>query len=61
MDLILERKDVVSVAMRDWTYKWVPAILERAATLTGKSTTLLLETKKKYEGMCKYSFACVMK
>ena len=51
-DLILGRKDVVITAMHDWTYKWVPAILERADTLTGKAATLVLGAKKKYEGIC---------
>ena len=51
IDLILGRKDIVKTAMHDWTYKWVPAILERAGTLKGKATTLMLETQKKYEGM----------
>ena len=56
-DLILGRKDVVTTAMHNWTYKWVPAILERAGTLSGKAATLLLGAKKKYEGMSNYSFA----
>ena len=50
IDLILEKKGILSAAEQDWSTKWVPAILEYSSTFAGKKATVLSEARKAYEG-----------
>ena len=38
-------------ALNDWTSKWVPAVLQYTANLSGKKAALASQTRKDCEGM----------
>ena len=51
IDLVLEKKNVFDNALKEWSNKWVPAILEYSNSLSGKKATLAAVIRKDCEGM----------
>ena len=50
IDLILDKHGVFTAAVKNWSAKWVPAILEYGGTLSGKKGALVSKARKAYYG-----------
>ena len=50
IDLILGKKGVIASTFKDWSNKWVLAIVKFSGTLARKKATIVSKIHKAYEG-----------